>query len=82
MPIVTTPTDILALLQAAWQREPPLEREKLRVACFGAHNEPTQWEYTADRYGRARFRTVHCRDCGRFLGYQPPSDMLTGEEQL
>ena len=40
--------------------------------CCGPHNNPAGWEYSADRYGRPGWRTVHCNRCGRFVGYQPP----------
>jgi hypothetical protein len=38
----------------------------------GAHNDPAGWTYTPDRYNRTGWRTVSCKYCGRFIGYQPP----------
>lgn len=38
------------------------------------HNDPADWVYSPDRYGRPGFHTVNCRRCGGFIGYQPPRD--------
>jgi len=48
------------------------ESESIGPRGCGAHNNPADWTYTADRYGRPEYRTVHCRLCGSFIGYQPP----------
>jgi hypothetical protein len=42
------------------------------TANCGAHNDPAGWSYAPDRYNRAGWRTVSCKHCGRFIGYQPP----------
>jgi hypothetical protein len=69
----TTPPDVLAKLQAAWQQPAaPNADDPETVAYCGPHNDPTEWEFSADRYGRLGWRTAHCKRCGHFVGYQPP----------
>jgi hypothetical protein len=45
-------------------------REAAPLGC-GPHNDPAGWMYSPDRYQRPAWRTVHCRLCGGFIGYQP-----------
>ena len=45
-------------------------REAAQIGC-GPHNDPARWNYSADRYSRSGWRTVHCGVCGSFIGYQP-----------
>lgn len=46
--------------------------EVVPVVQCGAHNDPTAWTFTPDRYRRPGWRTAHCRVCGGFIGHQPP----------
>jgi len=39
------------------------------LGCELDHRNPDYWRYTADPYGRAGFRRVTCKSCGRFYGY-------------
>lgn len=52
-----------------------------QVIKCGAHNDPTTWTFTPDRYRRPGWRTVHCRLCGGFIGYQPPPRIPHYENQ-
>jgi hypothetical protein len=45
------------------------DRDEARLLC-GAHNDPATWTYSPDRYKRPGWRTVSCKVCGRFIGYQ------------
>lgn len=83
--MTTSPADVLARLQAAWRTAPTLvivnadspicPRAPLQMPTYcSPHNDPDDWNYTPDNYGRRGYRTVHCRRCGRFVGYQPMPD--------
>jgi len=78
----TTPTDVLAALQAAWKAAPTLAvvdpaplwapPEPPQSDYCGPHNDPAGWTCAPDKFNRPGYRTVSCRACGKFIGYQPP----------
>jgi hypothetical protein len=55
---------LLKLLSAADQQASEI--------CSGKHNVPNEWAYMPDKYKRAGWRTVQCKFCQTFIGYQPP----------
>jgi hypothetical protein len=44
------------------------------LLCELDHRNPSNWTYGPDRYGRAGFRRVTCKECRRFYGYVRPSE--------
>jgi hypothetical protein len=76
--MTTTPPDVLARLQTAWRTGAPphpraeAEAELAIVTYCGPHNDPAEWDFTADRYGRPGWQTAHCKRCGKFIGYRSP----------
>jgi len=39
------------------------------LGCPLGHRNPDNWKCAVDPYGRAGFRRVTCKGCGRFYGY-------------
>jgi len=76
-----TLTDQIAKLWAASTPPTALPTTRLPqlpkpLGCPLDHRIPANWKYTADPHGRAGFRRVTCRSCGRFWGYDTKPDKL------
>lgn len=75
----STPAAVLEQLRAAWHVPTTSQaiefddEPRATIPYCGPHNDRSLWEFRADPYRREGYRAAYCRQCGRFVGCEPPA---------